>query len=96
MPIATFLELCMDTDGDDTLGRFWAETIGSDFRPDAGGLGNVVGEYEYQSIAMCQVPEPKTVKHRIHLDIYARASTSSSREERACSCPRRRAASSGR
>jgi catechol 2,3-dioxygenase-like lactoylglutathione lyase family enzyme len=71
MPIATFLELCMDTDDGDTLGQFWAETIGSTFRPDPGGLGNVVGDYEYQSIAMCQVPEPKTVKHRIHLDVYA-------------------------
>jgi hypothetical protein len=73
MAIATFLELCMDTNGDDTLGRFWAETIGSEFRPDAGGLGNVVGTYEYQSIAICEVPEPKTVKHRIHLDIYAKS-----------------------
>jgi predicted enzyme related to lactoylglutathione lyase len=71
MAIATFLQLCMDTDGDDTLGRFWAATIGSDFRSDSGGLGNVIGDYEYQSIAMCEVPEPKTVKHRIHLDVYA-------------------------
>ena len=65
----TFKELCMDVHGDDTLGRFWAETIGSEFRPREGDHGDVVGEHGYQSIAMCPVPEPKTVKHRVHLDV---------------------------
>ncbi|MEJ7833678.1 MAG: VOC family protein [Nocardioides sp.] len=71
MAIASFLELCMDTDGDETLGRFWAETIGSGFRPDVGGPGDVVGRHEHKSISMCPVPEPKSVKHRVHLDVYA-------------------------
>ena len=70
MTLARFLELCMDVHGDDTLGRFWAETIGSDFRPRDGEHGDVVGEHPYQSIAMCPVPETKTVKHRVHLDVY--------------------------
>ena len=71
MALATFKELCMDVHGDDTLGRFWADTIGSDFRPRDGEHGDVVGKHGYQSIAMCPVPEAKTVKHRVHLDVYA-------------------------
>ncbi len=71
MAMARFLQLCMDVHGDDTLGRFWATTIGSGFEPRAGDLGDVVGELPHQSIAMCPVPEAKTVKHRVHLDVDA-------------------------
>jgi hypothetical protein len=60
----------MDTTGGETLGRFWADVAGLDFRPDQES-GNVVGPTEGHGIAMCRVPEAKTVKHRVHLDIYA-------------------------
>jgi catechol 2,3-dioxygenase-like lactoylglutathione lyase family enzyme len=79
-PAARFLELCMDTYAgpggdqyDDTLGRFWAQTINRSFVPVPGGVGNVVGHRSDESISMCPVPEPKTVKHRVHLDIYTRS-----------------------
>jgi catechol 2,3-dioxygenase-like lactoylglutathione lyase family enzyme len=72
---ARFKELCMDTTqpagaGDETLGRFWAAATGARFQPGP-PCGDVVGDQEYQGIAMCPVPEPKTVKHRVHLDVYA-------------------------
>ena len=60
-----------DDAGDETLGRFWAAVTGARFQPGP-PCGDVVGDQEYQGIAMCPVPEPKTVKHRVHLDIYAR------------------------
>ena len=68
--VARWLEICMDTTGGETLGRFWADVAGLEFRPDA-EAGNVVGPTEGHGIAMCRVPEPKTVKHRVHLDVYA-------------------------
>jgi hypothetical protein len=73
--VARFKELCMDTTqapdaGDETLGRFWAAAVGARFRPGP-PCGDVVGDEEYQGIAMCPVPEPRTVKNRVHLDVYA-------------------------
>lgn len=60
----------MDTTGGETLGRFWADTIGLTFEPD-GSAGNLLGPSEGHGIAMCEVPEAKTVKNRVHLDIYS-------------------------
>lgn len=73
--MARFKELCIDTDGDvAALATFWAAVVGARavrtdprFPDDL----DVVGEQEYQGIAICRVPEAKTAKHRIHLDIYA-------------------------
>ena len=70
-----FKELCMDTAENGTgLGRFWAAATGCSFaEPPAGDAddpGDVVGEVEGTGIAMCRVPERKTVKHRVHLDMH--------------------------
>ncbi|MDQ3616276.1 MAG: hypothetical protein M3393_06590 [Actinomycetota bacterium] len=72
---ARWKELCMDTDADDTradvLGRFYAEALGLEFIPDEDLAGGVEGDVEGMGIAMCRVPEPKSVKHRVHIDVYA-------------------------
>ncbi|HEU4512457.1 MAG TPA: VOC family protein [Nocardioidaceae bacterium] len=60
----------MDTTGGEELGRFWAVVAGLSFEPD-GAAGDLVGPTEGHGIAMCTVPEPRTVKHRVHLDVYA-------------------------
>jgi len=74
--IATFKELCLDTHpapGQEVtaLGRFWAAATGLELevseRP--GDPGNLVGPEEGQGVAICPVPEPKSVKHRVHPDI---------------------------
>ncbi len=76
MGIATFKELCLDThpaQGQDptALGRFWAAVTGCDYvrsdHPD--DPGDVVGAEEGMGIAICPVPEARTVKHRVHLDV---------------------------
>jgi predicted enzyme related to lactoylglutathione lyase len=68
--VARWKELCMDTTDGEDLGRFWAAVAGLELRPD-GGPGDLVGPTEGHGIAMCRVPEAKTVKHRVHLDVYA-------------------------
>jgi hypothetical protein len=68
--VARWKELCMDTTDGETLGRFWADVAGLEFRPD-GGPGDLLGPSEGHGIAMCRVPETKTLKHRVHLDIYS-------------------------
>src|ERR1700712_5420751 len=75
--IATFKELCLDTHpapGQDptALGRFWAAATGCEYAPGSSpdGSGDVLGAEEGMGIAICPVPEPKTVKHRVHLDVH--------------------------
>jgi len=75
--IATFKELCLDTHPVDGTGvadlsRFWAAATGAEQRFFTGGdedCGDVVGAVEGMGIALCPVPERRTVKHRVHLDV---------------------------
>ena len=70
---ARWKELCMDTSGDDTLGRFWADVLGLEFRRSdpQDVAGDLYGATAAHGIAMCKVPEEKTVKHRVHIDVHA-------------------------
>jgi hypothetical protein len=68
-----FKELCLDTTGDGReVGEFWAAATGcayhrTDHPNDPGDVG---GPEEGMGIAICRVPEPKTVKNRVHLDLH--------------------------
>ncbi|MGN6576854.1 MAG: VOC family protein, partial [Nocardioides sp.] len=71
---ARWMELCMDTASDGPrLGEFWAAVIGGEHRTSADDPAGdvVVPELEGGGIAMCPVPEARTVKNRVHLDVYA-------------------------
>lgn len=74
--IARFKDLCLDTSRahDQSLARFWAAATGCDFEggdgPGGDGPGGVVGDAEGKRIWICPVPEAKTVKHRVHLDLH--------------------------
>lgn len=72
--MAKFLELALDTvDPGSTIAEFWAPVVGARaVVNDPRFPADVVGETEQQGISVCPVPEPKTVKNRVHLDIYAR------------------------
>jgi len=80
MAIATFKELCLDTrpaPGQDVtaLSRCWVAALGLEFKrfsEDPADPGDVIGPEEGQGIAVCPVPEAKTVKHRVHPDISVR------------------------
>jgi hypothetical protein len=68
-----FKELCLDTAaGGTALAEFWAAATGCTFAAGSGpdDPGDVVGEAEGMGIAICPVPEPKTVKNRVHLDLH--------------------------
>jgi len=74
--VARFKELCLDTtSASPVLGTFWAAATGCEFQPGErpGDPGNVVGAEEGMGIALCPVPEPKTVKDRVHLDLHTDA-----------------------
>jgi len=73
---ARWYELCMDTSEESPrLGEFWAAVIGGRLESsESDPAGEVVVDgLEGGGIAMCPVPETKTVKHRVHLDVYTAA-----------------------
>jgi hypothetical protein len=77
MTVATLRKLCIDAVDPAVLGPFWAQALALEWRPDARPAqireGGVYGAGDRPVLWVNQVPEPKRVKHRAHLDIYARA-----------------------
>lgn len=70
MALAHYKDLCIDTNSEETLGRFWAAALGLKFNADGDG-GDLGGATPEQKVWMNSVEEPKTVKHRVHLDVHA-------------------------
>jgi len=67
MTDTTWIGLRMD-EYDGVLGPFWAPAIGGELSPDDAEIVGPPGG----GLVLDRVVEPKTVKHRVHLDIYAR------------------------
>ncbi len=69
MAVARYKDLCIDTNSEETLGRFWASALGLEFNADGDG-GNLVGDSSAQKVWLNRVEELNTVKHRVHLDVH--------------------------
>jgi hypothetical protein len=72
MAIARFKDLCLDAADTTRLGVFWAAVLDRTWEAKDDGDGMVTGPSPGHTIWVNQVAEAKTVKHRVHLDIYAR------------------------
>jgi hypothetical protein len=70
MPIARFKDLCIDANDPSRLGRFWATALGRTFEAKDDGDGLLTGPTRQHTIWVNRVPESKTVKNRVHLDVY--------------------------
>lgn len=73
MSLATFKDLCIDATSATDLGTFWARTLGLELRVLADGDVNLSGPTPQHTVWVNQVPDPKVVKHRVHLDVRARS-----------------------
>jgi Glyoxalase-like domain len=71
MAIATWQDLCVDAVDADVLGRFWAEVLGLTFVPHDDGDAQLDGPTPEHRVWINTVPEPVTVKQRVHLDVHA-------------------------
>jgi hypothetical protein len=71
MAIATYKDLCIDAVDAAALGRFWAGALRLDLRLDGDGDARLVGPTPRHTVWINTVPEPVTVKQRMHLDVYA-------------------------
>jgi hypothetical protein len=69
MAIARFKDLCLDANDPARLGEFWAAVLG---RTRDGKDEALTGPTRRHRIWINEVPEPHTVKNRVHLDVDAR------------------------
>jgi hypothetical protein len=70
--IARFKDLCVDAGDPGVLGPFWAAVLGRAWTAKDDGGGLLTGPTPQHTIWVNRVPEAKAVKHRVHLDVYAR------------------------
>jgi hypothetical protein len=69
MPLATWRALCIDAHGATKLAGFWSSVLGLSPADSSRGTISLEGDTEDQEIWVNPVPEPKSVKHRVHLDV---------------------------
>ena len=71
MAIATYKDLCIDAVDPAAMGRFWAAALRLDLELDDDGDARLVGPTPRHTVWINRVPEPVTVKQRVHLDVRA-------------------------
>jgi glyoxalase superfamily protein len=72
MSLATYKDLCLDATDARRLAEFWAGGLGLDMVPageDSNGDYKLLGPTPQHTVWVNAVPEPKTVKNRVHLDL---------------------------
>ena len=71
MGIARYRELCIDAVDAATMARFWARALRLRLESLDDGGAKLTGPSPAHTVWVNQVPEPVTVKQRVHLDIRA-------------------------
>lgn len=71
MAIATYKDLCIDAVDAAAMGRFWAAALRLDLELHDDGDAKLVGPTPRHTVWINTVPEPVTVKQRMHLDVRA-------------------------
>ena len=73
MALARFRKLCVDAVDPLVLGPWWAGVLGLEWRAYPHGEGGAFGATQEHTVWFNRVAEARSVKHRVHLDIYARS-----------------------
>jgi catechol 2,3-dioxygenase-like lactoylglutathione lyase family enzyme len=71
MPLATYKDLCLDVSDPQVEGEFWATVLGLRLVRHDDGDAHLDGDTPAERVWLNRVPEPKTVKNRVHLDVLA-------------------------
>ena len=69
MAIARYKDLCLGASDQARLGVFWAGALGLTWQVRDSGEGLLTGPTKRHAIWVTNVPEPKTVKNRVHWDV---------------------------
>ncbi len=68
-PVAAYKDLCIDAVDPGRLGEFWGGALGLRVEPLEGGDVRLVGATSQHTVWVNAVPEPLTVKQRVHVDL---------------------------
>lgn len=71
MPLATYKDLCIDVSDARVSGAYWSTMLGWDLELHDDGDAHLRDAAGRVQLWLNVVPEPKTVKNRIHLDVNA-------------------------
>lgn len=71
MALVTFKDLCIDAVDPQAVGPFWARALGLELELLDDGDAKLSGPDKGQTIWINKVPEAKTVKQRVHIDLVA-------------------------
>jgi hypothetical protein len=69
--LASYKDLCIDANDPTLLGQWWGPRLGLEFHRQDSGDAYLTGPTKAHTIWINGVPEVKSVKHRIHLDVNA-------------------------
>ena len=69
MALARWKDLCVDAPTPESLAPFWAGVLGLRWEPDGDGDAVLRGERAERTVWVNTVPEAKTAKNRVHLDV---------------------------
>ena len=69
MALISFKDLCIDVTDEAAMARFWSAAAGLDVTTHSDGGSILTGPTPRHAIWLNSVPEAKTVKHRVHLDV---------------------------
>ncbi len=70
MSLAEYKDLCIDAVDPGALGQFWSAALGLDLNRQDDGDVCLTGEGPAHTVWVNAVPESKTTKHRVHLDVF--------------------------
>ncbi len=73
MPVARMKKICVDALDPIALGGFWAAALDLKLLTDDRGEAGLVDLSDTYRLWFNRVPQVKTAKHRVHLDMYARS-----------------------
>jgi hypothetical protein len=73
MALARWKDLCIDANDVRGLAPFWGAVLGLSLSYQDGGDAVLRGSTPEQTVWVNQVPEPRTVKQRVHLDVHVAA-----------------------
>ncbi|MFC9690378.1 VOC family protein [Kribbella sp. NPDC056951] len=68
MTVARFKDLCIDTNASSPMVAFWADVLGLTVPADNPTV--LLGDTPEKTIWMNVVPDPRTTKNRVHLDVH--------------------------
>ena len=73
MALARYKDLCIDANDAPRMGRFWGEVLALQVHERDDGVVRLSGPTPRHTVWINPVPEPRTVKQRVHIDVNAGA-----------------------